>query len=140
MSYYNIGHRSKKWWKHVFSYLVEVCALNAYLFSGRKDRLPNVKENDYYTFRLVLARTLIGNYSCRSCPGRPQVLMKEDVLPFYDESHKHLAANRLRCVVCSAKGERHESKVTCVDCNVHLCLTEHRDCYSIYHTKFPREW
>ena len=31
ISYYNIARQSRKWWKRVFAYLVEVAALNAYV-------------------------------------------------------------------------------------------------------------
>ena len=31
IGYYNIGRRSRKWWKRVFSYIIEVAALNAYI-------------------------------------------------------------------------------------------------------------
>lgn len=140
MSYYYAGRRSLKWWKRVFSYLVEVCSWNAYLISGRKG-----KRGAYFKFRKELALALIGNYTCRSRPGRPRVLSQGDVLPFYDEHHKHLprmadARYGKSCVVCSAKKLRHETKVFCVDCKVHLCIQEKRDCYSIFHTKLRREW
>ena len=32
MGYYNVGRRSKKWWKRVFAYLLEVSILNAYVW------------------------------------------------------------------------------------------------------------
>ena len=28
INYYNMGQRAKKWWKRVFSYLIEVCQLS----------------------------------------------------------------------------------------------------------------
>ncbi len=31
MGYYNIGRRSRKWWKRIFSYLLVVSVLNAYV-------------------------------------------------------------------------------------------------------------
>ena len=31
MSYYNVGRRSRKWWKRIFYYLIEVSFLNAYM-------------------------------------------------------------------------------------------------------------
>ena len=31
MGYYNVGRRSKKWWKRNFAYLLEVSILNAYI-------------------------------------------------------------------------------------------------------------
>ena len=31
IGYYNIGRHSKKWWKRVFGYVIEVAALNTYI-------------------------------------------------------------------------------------------------------------
>lgn len=45
IGYYNIGRRSKKWWKRVFSYLVEVSILNAFVLHKHtywQSRLPDV--------------------------------------------------------------------------------------------------
>ena len=36
MSYYNVGRRSKKWWKRVFAYLLEVSIVNAYVLQKFK--------------------------------------------------------------------------------------------------------
>ena len=40
MSYYYVGRRSTKWWKRVFSYLLEACSQNAYVLKiyGQADR------------------------------------------------------------------------------------------------------
>lgn len=139
MSYYNVGRRSRKWWKRAFAYLVEVCALNGFLISGRKG-----KRRAYLKFRKELALALIGNYSCRTRAGRPRLSSgPEDVLPRYDEHTKHLPMQVKRakvCVVCKARKVRHETRVICVDCKVHLCILEDRCCYDVYHSKFRREW
>ena len=62
MGYYNVGRRSKKWWKRDFAYLLEVSLLNAYVL--QKFRNDRIKEQDYLAFRLALAVELVGN-SCR---------------------------------------------------------------------------
>ena len=33
-SYYNVGRRSKKWWKKVFAYGIECCISNAYVLDS----------------------------------------------------------------------------------------------------------
>ena len=48
MGYYNVGRRSKKWWKRVFAYLLEVSVLNAYIL--QKTSTMCGKEQDYLNF------------------------------------------------------------------------------------------
>ena len=45
ISYYNVGRRSKKWWKRVFSYILEACSQNAYVLkiygqANKKVKIP----------------------------------------------------------------------------------------------------
>ena len=58
MDYYNVGRRSKKWWKRVFAYLLEVSVLNAYIL--HKPSNAGGKEQDYLNFHLGLAVELVG--------------------------------------------------------------------------------
>ena len=51
MGYYNVGRLSRKWWKRVFSYLIEVCLLNAYVLHKLSDEV----QADFLQFRLDLA-------------------------------------------------------------------------------------
>ena len=48
--YYNIGRRSKKWWKRVFSYMIEVATMNGYIIP--KDGMPpsECSKHDYLEF------------------------------------------------------------------------------------------
>ena len=80
IGYYNIGRRSKKWWKKVFSYIIECALLNAYLLE--KDVEPALhdpsmkgrKMRDFLDFRLDVAEQLIGSRTLRHRSGRPSRL------------------------------------------------------------------
>ena len=67
--YYNIGRRSKKWWKRVFSYLVECCILNSYVLESHvqaaSHQVRGSGKRDFLAFRLDLARQLVGSYCSR---------------------------------------------------------------------------
>ena len=84
VGYYNIGWRSKKWWKKVFSYIIECALLNAYLLE--KDLEPELhnpsmrgrKKRDYLGFRLDVAEQLIGSHTLRLQSGRPSRLDTAD--------------------------------------------------------------
>ena len=79
VSYYNIGQRSKKWWKKVFSYVIECALLNAYLLE--KDLEPEVhdpsvrgrRKRDFLDFRLDVAEQLIGSHILRLRSVRPRL-------------------------------------------------------------------
>ncbi len=140
MGYYNVGRRSKKWWKRVFSYLIEVCILNAH----NLHKFSTQPQVDFLQFRLNLATQLIGTMK-KASRGRTQSVDRTKLLRL-DSSKGHLpgVAPRRRCVVCCKVREkrdltkheyRHESCIKCSVCEVHLCLNEKRNCYKLYHTE-----
>ena len=100
IGYYNIGRRSKKWWKRVFSYLVEVCVLNAYVFYKHAHEHSTRNEKfDYLGFRLALVEGLVGSFHSRARVGRPFV----DTPARLDASLRHLpmwAPTKIWCVLC----------------------------------------
>ena len=115
MGYYNIRRRSRKWWKRVFGYVVEVAALNAYVIQKDGYLPAERKKHDYLEFRVALA---------------------EEHLPTIDGSSR-------MCVVCSKVREvkklkrseyRHETQIKCGVCDVNLCVTKDRNCFVKYHT------
>ena len=59
-SYYNIGRRSKKWWRRLFFYLVECCVLNAYVLDSWVRPLEHKKKGwakrDFLAFRHMYMR------------------------------------------------------------------------------------
>ena len=80
--YYNIGRKSKKWWKRVFSYLVECCILNSYVLDSHvhtaSHQIKGTGKRDYLAFRLELARQLVGSYCSRQQHGRPRLVSPID--------------------------------------------------------------
>ena len=66
---YNIGRRSRKWWKRVFSYTIECAILNACILDSHINQPEHWqkgrKKRDYLKFRLDLANQLIGNHTSR---------------------------------------------------------------------------
>ncbi len=140
MGYYNVGRRSKKWWKCIFSYPLEVSVLNAYVL--HKFSTDEIKENDYLAFHLALA--IVDHSDRRSLGGRPHSMELAQCLRL-DSTQDHLpecVPFKRDCYVCSKVREkkkltrqryRHESSVS--TCDVHLCITKDRNCYKIYHTE-----
>ena len=80
IGYYNIGRRSRKWWKRVFGYVVEVAALNAYVIQKDGYLPAERKKHDYLEFRVALAEELIGSFCSRQHIGRPRSHDHQQVL------------------------------------------------------------
>ena len=139
---YNVGRRSTKWWKRCFSHLIECSLLNAYILDSLTEHAQ--AKRDFLTFRLDVAQKLIKTFSSRKAAGRSsggkytQVERLNPQLGHWPTSSKR----KLECAVCSTKWAklhlsrselRHESRIKCSRCNVHLCI-EGRQCYKKYHT------
>ena len=149
-SYYNLGRKSKKWWRRIFFYCIEVCILNSFCLEKMVKPVEHQqrgrKKRDILSFRLDLAKQLIGSFSSRlRVGGRPR--SAEHVLLDRLNSNlghwpKHVC-KKGNCVVCLALirkqdlpsvGNRHESRIQCEYCNVYLCVAAERNCFRKYHT------
>ena len=154
IGYYNIGRRSKKWWKRVYSYVIECAVLNAYVLESHAKPLEHAlhgrQKRDFLRFRVELAEQLIGSFRSRKRAGRrPSAESQQEERLKPELGHWPLQVhNKLECVVCNMKSSkqhlsrseyRHESRFICSHCNVHLCIAEDRDCFRKYHT-FVRYW
>ena len=106
---------------------------------------------DYLAFRLALAEQLMGTFRGRvSRVGRPRSLDQMDVTRL-DVSLGHwpeMADKHLECFVClkvretkklTRKDYRHEIRLTCSVCKVHLCISKDRNCFKKFHT-LTRYW
>lgn len=72
IGYYMIQHRSKKWWRRIFHYLLMACAHNSYIIArdSNPDRVKSEWPN-FQDFIEELFEGLIGNYSSkRAAPNQ----------------------------------------------------------------------
>ena len=148
---YNVGRRSKKWWKQLFSHVIECSAHNAYVLESYarpvQHALRGRSKRDYLKFRIRLATQLIGGFSSRKRQGRrqsDQSMQQERPLGHFPVQ----ASKKLECIVCRTKRQkeqlsrrelRHESIIKCSHCDIHLCVHKDRQCFTKYHT-LVRYW
>ena len=142
IGYYNVGRRSTKWWKRCFSHLIECSLLNAHILDSLTVHAQS--KRDFLSFRLDVAKGLIGTFSSRKAAGRRSGESTELERLNPQLGHWPTTSKRkLNCVVCSTKRAklhlsrselRHETRIKCSRCNVHLCIEEERQCYTKYHT------
>ena len=149
VTYYNLSRRSKKWWKRCFAHLVECSLLNAYVLDGlafpQLHAQKGSKKRDFLSFRLDVAMGLVSSFHSRKRTGRPRSGEYSDIQRMdLQRGHWPVGTKRkAECVVCSKKRAklhlqrsdcRHESRVICSYCDVHLCIDEDRKCFMKYHT------
>ena len=103
-SYYNIGRRSRKWWRRVFFYIVECCVQNAFVLDLTLQPADHARvgrqKRDMMKFRLELASQLIGGFSSRSRRGRPRS-GEHSQLARLQPSHRHWPVHCTRKNNCS---------------------------------------
>ncbi len=135
VSYYSFLHRSVKWWRKVFFWLLEVAVVNSYIIYKQNCTQNKIRPMTHLAFRRSLIDSLTEPLRSSAKPSGIRV----------EPSHKRLECKphfmgkhdkRTDCVVCSDRrgGKRHLTHFHCDTCTDHpsLCPT---DCFKLYHTK-----
>ena len=135
VSYYSFLHKSVKWWRKVFFWLLEVCVVNSFVIykeACSKDTIRPMRQLQY-------RRKLIDEFTVplRTMPSGRSGLRAPPLLERLQEKKHFLSRSDKRkdCVVCSdrSSGTRHLTHFYCETCTNHppLCPT---DCCKLYHT------
>ena len=72
--YYQVRMKSRKAYKYIFWFLMEICSLNAFILHRHYLTSQQKKPPTYLEFRIQLAKQLIGDYNSRKRLGRPPSL------------------------------------------------------------------
>ncbi|XP_052807854.1 piggyBac transposable element-derived protein 4-like [Mya arenaria] len=146
--HYNcLTRKSKKWWRKLFYYLVNMTFVNSYILY--KKFAVGEKKLDHDKFRSAIVCSLLeeaGDVACRQVKrGRPVLgeiptRMVSRCFPEYIPAKE--GAKRARplrdCVVCNPKKKErdgHKRVMTsfwCPECQVALCVNQ---CFKDFHTK-----
>ena len=117
ISYYNLGRRSTKWRKRVFSYHIDCSILNSFVLDSFVQTAAHAskgrKKRDLLSFRLELTTDLISSFSSRKRPGRPMSIlhgMHDRLNPTLGHYPEHIQ-KKIDCVVCATDGETTLGKV-----------------------------
>ena len=134
LSYYNICHKSVKWWKKVFFRLLELCIINSMCF---ETHIAYTKQrNSHLNFRETLIHQLVQDHLNKReeeeptrgfdtlvVSGRRKVTTKVRSKHYVSRHEK-----RRKCSLCSykkdrARRKRKETKTFdfCKKCNAHVC-------------------
>lgn len=133
--YYEIRMKSRKVYKYVFWFLVEVCILNTYQmyrYTGCTGKVLST----FKDFRVELAKELIGSYCGRKRRGRPLSVLPPHMDRQFTLAHFPMKQSKGRCIYCQRNGQRKETTWFCRGCNMRLCHTgiDTTDCFIKFHT------
>ncbi|KAK2190175.1 hypothetical protein NP493_87g02016 [Ridgeia piscesae] len=129
VGYYIIQHRSKKWWRRIFHYLMMASAYNAYVVA--RDTNPEMVATEWPNFQDFLEEIvlwLVGEVRSRRDPAanpRPAPgAGRHDIVKMYEKKR-----TCIECSMSAAAGERRgTTKHGCQQCQqpVHLeCVSTH---------------
>lgn len=132
--YYELRMKSRKFYKYIFWFLVEVCMLNSYIIYQFSPSIgkPLIHFKD---FRVQLAKLLIGNFNGRKKRGRPVRILPAPTPKKPNLAHFPTKTTKGRCAHCPKTGKRKETTWFCAGCNLRLCHTgaKDTDCFANYH-------
>ena len=133
VSYPTTRKRQKRYYVTVFRHLLDIAIWNAFIL--RKKQLPNIEN---YSFHMNLVECIVEKFHVTAprsakrqklqgdCPLRLTARHFPDLVP----STSKKSASR-KCMVCSKKKVRRETRYQCNECDVGLCV---QPCFRIYHT------
>ena len=134
--YYELRMKSRKVYKYIFWFLVEISMLNAYILTKYITSVgkPLLHFKD---FRVKLAKLLMGNYYGRKKRGRPVLLLPAPTPKKPNLAHYPKKTKSGRCAFCPQHGKRKETTWFCEGRNLRLCHTgvTETDCFANYHVK-----
>ena len=135
---YQFDHRSKyKYYLRVVNDMIDIAVVNAEIIYNKvcdpSDKL------DSKNYRSAIAQALIGCYSSR----KREVLSsaknsrRSSLKRHSNDTTPHTMKNvdkRQRCKLCTSNKIQNRTNNVCVECNVHLCFLNGRNCFALYHS------
>ena len=129
-SKYKVGRNSKKAWKYIFFFLIDVAIVNSFLlYKKNSTHCTSVKRYDQFRFQLEIGHALIGGYSSRKQEYSRSNTHTQANNPVNVNTHEnvHMNAKCVRCVFHSKLDSNtkkiYETAYGFKLCNVHLCKT-----------------
>ena len=135
--YYSFQHKTVKWWRKVFSWLLEITVINSFIIYRQTTATPKTHLIYHRSLVKVLATRCISSTHPRPRVGRPRKRCHPDS-PERLNGHFHQLERREKqqdCIVCSkqSEGVRFRTYFYCNTCTTKATLHP-GVCYNRYHT------
>ena len=109
--YYAVGRKSRKWWRYLFWFCVDLSIANASIL---ETLAPNHSTRKQLAFRLELAKKLIGDFQNRGLSPSSGNL---------EGGHWPIPFSKGRCKRCLKNKRNTFCRMGCELCNKRCCLT-----------------
>lgn len=136
---YRTNYKPRKWYMPIFSHFLDISVNNAWLLYRRDRMLLQVKEKQLCLkdFKILLSN-IIYNKGRRGRPSlnnktkmikKPAVSRPPDEVRLDGIGHFPTYTKMQRCKFC----KNGQTEVFCNKCNLNLCFTKKRNCFTLYH-------
>ena len=126
--YYGVSRSSKKWWKFIFHFVLNVCLVNCFILYDLTNHPPSTAHgNRQLTFRRNLVRQLIGTFTPRKRTGRKRSSLIGTALPNLFHTLQKVSGCAKVCALCTEKkkkapsGRGKQTTYKCKQCGLPLC-------------------
>ena len=118
--YYGVGRSSKKWWKFILHFVLNVCLVNCFNLYDLTNHPPSTaNRNRQVTFRRNLVLQLIGTFTSRKRTGRKRSLPIGTTSPQLFHTLQKISGRVKVCALCSEKKRKlHQEGVNRQNINV----------------------
>uniref|UniRef100_A0A671SE46 PiggyBac transposable element-derived protein domain-containing protein n=1 Tax=Sinocyclocheilus anshuiensis TaxID=1608454 RepID=A0A671SE46_9TELE len=130
IGYYNVLHKTKKWYKTFFFHFIDIAVVNSYILHSELSKLQNKTPLTQKIFRELLSELISGTTEQTTSAASSSHAPAQMCLPEYFGSD----ARRI-CVLCQTEDKKVKTPVYCVKCNVALCFVSSRNCFQRWHTE-----
>ena len=135
--YYGVGRFSKKWWKFILHFVLNVCLVNCFILYDLTNHSPSTAHgNRQVTFRRNLMHQLIGTYTSCKLTGRKRSLTIGTAFPNLFHTLQQISGRAKVCALCIEKKKKPPSRrgkqttYKCKQCDLPLCRV---GCFLEYH-------
>lgn len=108
--YYMTGRKSKKWWRCLLWFLVDICIVNAHILEKLSRRHTNRTQ---LAFRLDLVKNLVGDFSARRLSASSSRI---------EGGHWPIPYTKGRCKRCLKRRKVTWCRMACELCDKRICL------------------
>uniref|UniRef100_A0A8C1M6X0 PiggyBac transposable element-derived protein domain-containing protein n=1 Tax=Cyprinus carpio TaxID=7962 RepID=A0A8C1M6X0_CYPCA len=118
ISYYNVLHKTRKWYKKLFQHLLDIAIVNAFILHKEQMMAKCLLPLTQKAFREKHMKELLEAAQPETTPQQPSQMC----MPAYLQEDATKGCKR--CVRCHTK-----TPVYCTKCNVSLCFVPSRNCF-----------